>query len=93
MTHPEKIEALKAMLAVGRFHHSTHRHNGPALGHGLYIYEKDDNGFNGFRLAMSFWDGNSYVNGRNAEAASLEEEAYQLVRTTGICSGSYANGG
>ncbi len=93
MSHSEKIEALKQMLAEGRFHHATNKHSGPAFGHGLYIYEKENNGFNGYRLAMSFYNGNSYTGNYNEQAKLEEQEAYELVRHTGICSGTYANGG
>ena len=80
-----KIDALKEMLAEGRFHHATHRHSGPTLWHGLYVYEKDDpNGerfFQRYKLAITFYDGPE------------EQEAYALVRHTGVCAVSYTAGG
>lgn len=92
--HAEKIEVLKAMIADGRFHHATVKVEGPALWHGLYIYEKEpDNQFNGYRLAMSFYNGDSYTRESDEDARLKEREAYELVRNFGPCMGSYARGG
>ena len=91
--HQAKIEALKAMMAEGRFHHATHRHGGPSFNHGLYIYEKEDNGFNGYRYAFSFYDGTRYAHNADPVAKAEEQEAYEIVRHTGVCSNSYAHGG
>ena len=78
------LDALRAMLAEGRFHHATHRHSGPRMWHGLYVYENDNpNGarfFERYKLAMVFYDDGPDI-----------EEAYNLTRHNS-CVGSYTNG-
>ena len=67
------------MLAKGEFNHATYREIGK-LHEGLYIYKNEDNGFNGFDLAFMFPKG------------AEEEDAYALVRHTGVSFGSRGNG-
>lgn len=82
-TFEEKIAALKAMLAEGRFHHATHRDHGK-LWAGLFIYEKEPgNTFNGFKLAFSFPD---------SRGRAEQDAAYALVRHTGVSVGAYGKG-
>lgn len=69
------LDDLKQVLSNGSFHHATYRNHG-TIWEGLYIYVKQDNGFNGFTLAGSFPKDN-------------HEEAYKLVRNSGVYEGSY----
>ena len=78
MYHQYKLDVLRAMLADGEFHHATYRNIG-TLWEGLFIYRKQDNGFNGFTLAMHF-------------PKESHDEAYDLVRHTGVSVGSRGNG-
>jgi hypothetical protein len=86
-TGPEKIEALKLMISEGRFHHATHRHSGPGLFHGLYVYESDDltapEFFKRYKLALTFYD---------LGEEEFEKQAHELTRHN-LCVGSYQHGG
>lgn len=75
-----ELAKLKAMLEDGSFHHATYRHDG-RLWDGWYIYRKDDLGFRGFSLALSF-----------STKSHLKEAVTELVRNTGYSLGSYGNG-
>lgn len=48
------LSELQAMLDSKEFHHATYRDIG-TLWEGLHIYKKQDNGFNGFTHAGSFY--------------------------------------
>jgi hypothetical protein len=87
MTHEEKIEALKAMLAEGRFHHATYRNIG-TLWEGLYIYENAPERAMGFQVALHFSGREDLEPGCKAR----EREAHELVRHTGVSVGSRGNG-
>ena len=71
------IDELKSLIAEGKFHHATYRDHG-TLWEGLWIYEKSDDRI-GFKPAGSFPKG-------------TEDEAYQLVRHTGVSNGAYGRG-
>jgi len=75
------IEALKALLASGGFHHATYRDHG-TVWEGLWIYGNADDGFRGYKPVGSF--------GKNDPL--LLDAAYALVRGTGVSFGSYGNG-
>jgi hypothetical protein len=75
-----KLEELAAMLESGAFHHATYRDMG-TLWEGLYIYQRDDNGFNGFKIAMAFQKG-------SPELAIAEK----LTARTGVSVGAYGCG-
>jgi len=72
------INDLKALIASGEFHHATYRNQG-TLWEGLHIYKKENNGFNGFTHAGMF-------------PKEEHDEAYNLVRHTGVSLGSRGNG-
>jgi hypothetical protein len=75
-----QIDELKELLDSGKFHHATYRNQG-TLWEGLWIYVNDPSGFRGYREAFCF----------NASAKELDE-AFNLVRGTGISLGSYGKG-
>lgn len=72
------IQQLKDLMASGEFHHATYRNHG-TLWEGLHIYKKEDNKFNGFTRAGMF-------------PKDEHEEAYAIVRHTGVSVGSRGNG-
>jgi hypothetical protein len=75
-----KIAELKEAIDNGSFHHATFRDIGK-LWEGLYIYVKQDNGFNGFTLEGSILkDDPTFA------------QAYELVKNTGYSVGSYGRG-
>lgn len=76
------LEALKALLASGEFHHATYRNFG-TLWEGLYFYRRDVNAARGFELAGA-------VNARMDADAMVEAES--LVRATGVSVGAYGQG-
>jgi hypothetical protein len=78
----DKIALLKELLASGKFHHATTRHHGGRLMWGLHIYQKEDNGFNGFSHALFFPENDP----------ETERAAYELVRKTGVSFGAYGQG-
>lgn len=86
MTHPQKIAALKALLAEGRFHHATHR-RGSGLWNGLWIYEKTNTTggrfFEQYSPAFCFFD---------SDGREQQDEAHTLVRHTGVSVGAYGRG-
>jgi hypothetical protein len=75
-----KLEDLKELLESGRFHHATYRNHG-TLWEGLWIYEKDKNGFRGFSLVGAF----------GKDSPDLEA-AENMVRGTGVSFGAYGEG-
>jgi hypothetical protein len=79
MTIPE----LKELKASGEFHHATYRNIG-TLHEGLYIYRRSADGFHGYKLAGAF---NKMLDGQK-----LIDEAYTLVRETGVSVGSFGRG-
>lgn len=48
-----KIEELKELQASGQYHHATYRNHG-TLWEGLWIYRRDENGFQGYTVAGCF---------------------------------------
>jgi hypothetical protein len=80
------LDNLRALIASGNFHHATVKVGQGRCWDGLYIYEKEANGFNGFKLAGSFaygWE--------NTEDP-LMTAAYEIVKHTGVSFGSYGRG-
>jgi hypothetical protein len=75
------IEQLKELLASGEFHHATYRNQG-TLWEGLHIYRKKEDGFLGYTHS-------GIIFGKNDPDL---EEAYQLVRHTGVSVGAYGSG-
>lgn len=73
------IDKLKEIIASGKFHHATYRHD---FARGLHIYTKDENGFRGFSYAGAFSEA--------IETKELIDEAYSLVRKSGVYEGSYS---
>jgi hypothetical protein len=71
---------LKALRDSGQFHHATYR-NFRTVWEGLYIYARQDNGFNGFVLVGCFGKDNADLNA-----------AEDIIRDSGISVGSYGNG-
>lgn len=90
MTHAEKIAALSAMVADGRFHHATHR-IGNGLFDGLWIYKKNAKGFRGYSPAFAFFDSDPDATSRDMSRAR-QDEAYAIVRHTGVSVGAYGQG-
>ncbi len=78
----KNLEALKTLLASGKFHHATYRNQG-TLWEGLWFYAKREDGFRGFEVA-------GCINASMDE--DVMDEAHDLVRGTGISVGSYGNG-
>jgi hypothetical protein len=75
------LEALKALLESGEFHHATYRDLGK-IWEGLYIYEKDpDPKWVGYRLVGSF-------NKTDENLFAAED----LVRGTGVSLGAFGRG-
>jgi hypothetical protein len=68
------IEQLKTLMNSGRFHHATYRDHG-TIWEGLWIYEKSEDRL-GYKPVGSFPKG-------------TEDEAYKLVRSSGVYEGSY----
>ena len=81
-----KLNELKKMKADGQFHHATYRTD---FARGLHIYAKEGYlgnklGFRGFVYVTCF-----------SEALYTKEqinEAYDVVKNTGVSVGSYGNG-
>lgn len=71
------IEELKILMESGNFYHATMRTD---FARGLHIYAKEDNKFNGFKPVGYF---SSVYNKEECD------EAYKIVRGTGIYEGSY----
>ena len=84
--YDDKLAALQAMLAEGRFHHATHR-TGSGLWSGLWIYErtgvKGGRFFEAYKPALCF-----YASAR----CEQQDGAYALVRGTGVSLGAYGRG-
>jgi hypothetical protein len=74
------LQRLQELLNTGEFHHATYRDLG-TIWEGLYIYVKQDNGFNGFVLEGCY--------GRDNPDISQAEE---MVRHTGVSVGAYGKG-
>lgn len=90
-TMSDKIELLRKMIAEGRFHHATHRHNGPRLSWGLYVYEVDNpNGvrfFERYKLAMTFYDD---IYNEDPQAREEQDQAWAICNVHGgVCVNSY----
>lgn len=77
-----KLDELKTLVADGKFHHATYRDHG-TVWEGLWIYKHDESptGFRGFSLAGCFSQGSPDL-----------DEAYKIVRNSGVSVGSYGNG-
>jgi len=74
------IDELKALRAADKFHHATYRNQG-SLWEGLWIYEKADDGFRGFKPAGAF-----FKDDPNLDAAERE------LRGAGVSVGAYGCG-
>jgi hypothetical protein len=74
------LDDLRASLESGMFHHATYRDLN-SIWEGLYIYLREDNGFNGFTVGGCFGKGSPDL-----------EAAYQLVRHTGVSLGARGEG-
>lgn len=74
------IEQLKEVLLNGTFHHATYRDQG-TLWEGLHFYIFDPTGFRGFRHA-----------GIVPKDDPDLDEAFGLVKDTGISVGAYGQG-
>jgi len=74
------IDTLKRIMESGQFDHATYRNLG-TIWEGLYIYVKEDSKI-GFTLAGSF----------NKNDGSIVDQAYELVRSTGVSLGIRGNG-
>ena len=74
------LDALQTLLNSGQFHHATYRNVG-TLWEGLWIYEKNANGFRGYSVVGSFPKGDREL-----------EQAHKLVRGSGISVGSFGRG-
>lgn len=72
------LDSLKSLIASGKFHHATYRYD---LARGLHIYSKDEKGFRGFDYVGCFSE--------MCDTKETIDEAYKLVRTSGIYEGSY----
>ncbi len=76
-----KLAELRDLLATGKFHHATYRSIGTCW-EGLHIYQRDENGYNGFTPAgLLFGKGDPEL-----------EAALQLVAHTGYSVGAYGQG-
>lgn len=73
------IEQLKMLLSSGHFHHATYRTD---FARGLHIYRHALDGDIGF-------NGHDYVGMFSEYDKELCDEAYRLVRKSGIYEGSY----
>jgi hypothetical protein len=71
---------LSACLADGRFHHATYRDLN-TIWEGLYVYLREDNGFNGFTVGGCFGKSNPDL-----------DAAHELVRHTGVSLGARGEG-
>ena len=72
------IKQLKQLQAEGKFHHATYRQIGTLL-EGLYVYEKEENGYNGFKQAGVIYKDDASFN-----------EAHKLVNCVHV--GAYRKG-
>lgn len=79
-----KLDDLRELLASGQFHHATYRNQG-TLWEGLWIYRKDETGFDRgsgpFVPAFAFFKDEPEL-----------DAAHELVRQTGVSLGSYGQG-
>lgn len=71
---------LKELVSNGQLHHATYRNQG-TLWEGLWFYKRKQDGFRGYEVAGAIL----------ANDPDLDD-AYELVRGTGISVGSYGNG-
>lgn len=71
------LDKLKELISTGQFHHATYRNRG-TLWEGLWIYQRE-NGPRGFGPVGFF-------------PAGFDQEAYELVRHTGVSIGAYGQG-
>jgi hypothetical protein len=79
---PVTIQELKDLVASDNFHHATYRELN-TIWEGLYIYANDpDPKWVGYRLVGSF----------NKSEGAIADEAYDIVRHTGVSLGSRGNG-
>lgn len=72
------INDLKQLQQSGQYHHATYRNQG-TVWEGLYIYERDTTGFQGYRLWGAFHKDNPDLGA-----------AMEMLR--GISVGAYGNG-
>ncbi len=76
------IQELKDLVASGNFHHATYRELN-TIWEGLYIYAVDpDPKWIVYRLVGSF----------NKSEGAIADEAYNIVRHTGVSLGTYGKG-
>lgn len=80
MKYPITPGELFRLKESGVFHHATYRDLGK-LHEGLYIYVKQNNGFNGFTLY-----------GMVPKDDPMQDACYDAVASTGVSVGSYGNG-
>lgn len=74
------IDELRDLVASGEFHHATYRSHG-TVWEGLWFYRRDADGFRGFTMAGSVPKNDPDL-----------EEAFILVRHSGISVGAYGEG-
>lgn len=74
------IQELKELLESKNFHHATYRDIG-TLWEGLWIYRKNQDGFQNFEPVGAFSKNSPFL-----------DEAYKLLRNTGISVGRYGAG-
>jgi hypothetical protein len=75
-----ELQELKSILDSDEFHHATYRNVG-TLWEGLWIYRKNENGFQGFEPAGNF----------SKSSADLDA-AHDLCGMTGISFGARGEG-
>jgi hypothetical protein len=78
-TTDSRLKSLRTLLANGTFHHATYRNRG-TLWEGLWVYAKF-NGARGFQPVFAFLKDEPEL-----------EQAYAIVRHTGVSVGSYGKG-
>ena len=74
------LDELKAIKDAGMFHHATYRNQG-TLWEGLWVYQRNQNGFRGYEVVGAFLKDNPELEG-----------AEKMIAGTGISVGSYGNG-
>ena len=74
------IDELKALKESGNFHHATYR-NQNTLWEGLWIYQRDPQGFRGYSPAGAFFK----------DSPDLDA-AYDVVHGTGVSLGAFGCG-
>lgn len=74
------IDALKALVDSGEFHHATYRNQG-TLWEGLWFYKRSEAGFRGYEIVGCILKDDPDL-----------EDGWRLVKGTGVSLGCFGEG-